>query len=258
MARAEAHAQRDVLVGRLDAHAGGHGHAVAADDDGALQLGDVLDLFAHRHGAHVALGVAVAAERVEVHRPRHRQHLARVADDEHGADGVPLPALAADLQGQIDDGAQRLQRHLRVEAAQVLTGQPFEVLAEMDDAEAVHGLMRPLTDLDAVVDDDDVGPLVELVAADGFEQGEAHALLGRRRAGVDVEDGEVGVGAELAGQSAVLGRDEESAVAETGTNAVPVEVGFREQQHGVGRQALHELPGRVEQRDGLRRKRHDG
>ena len=65
-----------------------------------------------------------------------------------------------------------------------------------------------------------------------------------------------GWAAELAGQSAVLGRDEEPAVADAGADGVPVEIGFREQQHGMGRQALHQLPGRVEQCDGLRRKRH--
>ena len=53
-------------------------------------------------------------------------------------------------------------------------------------------------DLDAVVEDDDVGPAAELLAGDGFEQGQAHALLGRRRAGVDVEDGQPGLVLELA------------------------------------------------------------
>ncbi len=170
---------------------------------------------------------------------------------------MAFTALAADLQRQIDDGPQRLQRHVRVEAPQVLAGQSFEVLAEVDEADAVGGLVRPLADLDAVVDHDDVGALMELVAANGFEQGEAHSLLGRRRAGVDVENGEIRMGAEAAGQAGVLGRDEDTAVAEVGAHDVPVEIGFREQQHGVGRQTLHELPGRIEQCDGLRRKRHN-
>ena len=74
-----------------------------------------------------------------------RQHLARVADHEHGADRLAFAALAADLGGQVDHGAQRLQRHLRVELAQVLGAQPFEVLAQVNDAQAVDllGLARP-------------------------------------------------------------------------------------------------------------------
>ena len=95
------------------------------------------------------------------------------------------------------------------------------MLAEVDDAEAVHRLVRPLADLDAVVDHDHVGPLMQLFAADGLQQGQAHALLGRRRAGVDVEHGEVGVGAQLAGQRGVLGRDEQPAVAEVGADQRP-------------------------------------
>src|SRR5262249_52416435 len=170
-----------------------HGHAVAANDDAAFELGDVLDLLAHRGVADVALRMTVAAEGVEVHRPRHRQHLSGIADDEHGTDRVPFAPLPSDLRGQLDDGPPRLQRHLRVEPAQVLRTQPLQVFPQVNDTETVYGFGVLLADLDAVVQSDDVRALVQLVGADGFEQGQAHPLLRRRRSRVNVEDGEVGV-----------------------------------------------------------------
>src|SRR5438045_2443339 len=69
VAGAQALAQGDSLGGAVDEHAGRLGHAVAADDDRPLQLGDVLDLLAHLAVANVALLRRVAAERVEVERP---------------------------------------------------------------------------------------------------------------------------------------------------------------------------------------------
>ena len=116
--------------------------------------------------------------------------------------------------------------------------------------------MRPLTDFDAVVDDDHIRPLMELIAAHRLQKGEAHALLRRRWAGVDVKNGQAGMRPQLRGKQAVLGRDEQTAIADLLAHGDPIEVGFREQQHGVGRQPLHELTGRLQQRDGLRRKRH--
>ena len=47
--------QGDAVGGGIDVHAGGHRHAVAADDDGAFELGDVLDLLADLAVADVAL-----------------------------------------------------------------------------------------------------------------------------------------------------------------------------------------------------------
>jgi len=77
---------------RVDVHAGGLGHAVALDQDGAFQLGDVLDLLADT-ASRTSLPPAVAAEGVEVQRPAHRQDFLRVPDDEHGADRLALAAF---------------------------------------------------------------------------------------------------------------------------------------------------------------------
>ena len=71
-AGAEAFAEGDAFGGTVDVHAGGFGDAVAADDDGAFELGEVFDLFADFAVADVAFVGRVAAEGVEVERPRHR------------------------------------------------------------------------------------------------------------------------------------------------------------------------------------------
>src|SRR5262249_27402970 len=73
VAGAETFAQRDSFGGYVEVHAGGDDDAVAADNDGAFKLGDVLDLLADAGIADVALFFAVAAERVEIDWPGHLQ-----------------------------------------------------------------------------------------------------------------------------------------------------------------------------------------
>src|SRR5947209_224442 len=87
-------------------------------------------------------------------------------------------ALVALLMAEADDGAEGVQRHVRLEAAEVARGELLEVLAEVDDAEGVDRLGGVGGDLDAVVEHDDVGAVAELLAADGLEQDQAEALLG--------------------------------------------------------------------------------
>ena len=76
------------------------------------------------------------------------------------------------------------------------------------------------------------------------------------RLGVEVDDGPVGVVAERLGEGGVLGGDEEPAAAEHPRDLVPVERRLGEHQHGVGRQTLHEVPGRLQQRDRLAGQTH--
>ena len=90
------------------------------NEDGSFELGQVLDLLADFAVADVPLGSAIAAERIEVEGPSHRQDFFGVADDEHGADRFALASFAADFRRQFDDGAERFQRNLRVELAEVL------------------------------------------------------------------------------------------------------------------------------------------
>ena len=99
--------------GGVDDPAGGLDGAVAGDDEGAVDLGDLLDRLADAQVAEVPLLAAVALERVEAQGAGAGQDVAGVADDDQGADGLALAALAADLDGDVDDGLQRLERDAR-------------------------------------------------------------------------------------------------------------------------------------------------
>ena len=103
------------------------------------------------------------------------QHLAGVADDEHRADRLSLAAFAADLDGQVDHGLERLQRHAGFELPQVAGGQPAEVLVELDEADRVDRI-----DLEAAIDDDDAGPGCEDFAGHAGQQGLGQLLDDRR------------------------------------------------------------------------------
>jgi hypothetical protein len=151
---------------------------------------------------------------------------------------------------------QRLQRHLSVEPAQVLGRQPLQVFPQMDHAQAIDVLGPVGADLDAVVEGDDVGAAVQLVGADRFQQSEAHALLRGRRAGMDVEYGQVGMAADVRRQEPVLGGDEQPGAVEQAEDLFPVEVRLRQHQHRVGGQLADEPRGRLQQRNGLVRQRH--
>src|SRR5262249_14399024 len=132
--------KRDALCRRVDIHAGRLGDAVPPDDDRSLQLRNVLDLLSHAPVADVPFLAAGALEGVEIQRPSHRQHLVRVADDEHGADRLSFAAFTADLGGQIDDGPENFQGNLEIEFAQVGGTEAFEVFAQVDQAEAIDVL----------------------------------------------------------------------------------------------------------------------
>ena len=58
-------------------------------------------------------------------------------------------------------------------AAEVLGGEPLQVLAEVDEAEAVDRLGRVLRVGDAVVKDDDVGPRLQVLGVDRLQQRES-------------------------------------------------------------------------------------
>src|SRR5262249_52054202 len=149
--RAQSLAQGDALRRDVQEHASGDGNAIAANDDCAFELGDVLDLLADLAVTDIALGPAVAAERIEVDRPGHGQDLPRIANHEHGADRLALAALPANLCRQVHDGPQGFQRYLRVEPAQLLGAETFQVFAQVDDTQAVDVLRLSLFRLDAVV-----------------------------------------------------------------------------------------------------------
>ncbi len=101
-----------------------------------------------------------------------------------------------------------------------------------------------------------MGAGMEQVGADRFQQGKAHAFLGRRRAGVDLQHGEPRVVLHGLRQETVLGGQEQSAPLQVANDLVPVEVGFREQEHGIGGQLGYEPRRRLQQCNRLMGQRH--
>ena len=67
----------------------------------------------------------------------HARTLRRVADDEERAHRLALAAFAADLDGQVDDDLQGVQRDAGFQLPQVAAGQAVEMLVEVDDAQRV-------------------------------------------------------------------------------------------------------------------------
>ena len=77
---------------------------------------------------------------------------------------------------------------------------------------------------------------LQLLIGDGFQKGEADAILDRLRVRLEIEERNIGVGLEPLGQGRVLGRDQEPAAGQMSLNGVPVEMGLGNQDQGVGRQ----------------------
>src|SRR5271157_2160075 len=114
--------------GSVDQPAGGLDRAIPGHDEGAVHLGDLLDRLTNAGVADVALLAAIALKRVEAQRTRARQDVARIADDDQGADGLPLAALAADLDGRIDHGLEGLKRDGGLERPEVVCRETLQVL----------------------------------------------------------------------------------------------------------------------------------
>src|SRR5207253_3311098 len=136
--RPQSFAEGDAFGEYVQIHASRFRHAVPSYEDCPLQLGYVLDLLAHLAVADVALRFAVTPEWIEIDRPGHAQHLARVADHEHRADRLALAPLSADLRGQVYHCSKGFQRHVRVQFSQVLGTQPLQMLAQVDNADGVN------------------------------------------------------------------------------------------------------------------------
>ena len=93
--------------------------------------------FADAGVVQVAFLAAVALHRIEAGRAAAGQHLARVADHEQRAHRLALAPVAADLDGQVDDDLQRIERHAGFQLPQVAAGEPVEVLVQVDDAQRI-------------------------------------------------------------------------------------------------------------------------
>src|SRR5439155_21110720 len=135
---------------------------------GAVQLGNLLDGLAHAKIADIPLLTPVTLEGIEAQLASTGQDMARVADDDQGADRLSLSSFPADLDGDVHNRLERLEGDRSLQGPQVARRESLEVLAQPDDAEGVQRL-----GLEARVHNDDPGAGLELIVGDGLDQGQA-------------------------------------------------------------------------------------
>ena len=128
---------------------------------------------------------------------------------------------------------------------------------EVNDAQAIDVLRFAFQGVDAVVKRDNIRTGVQFLVGDGFEQRQAHSFLSRRRARVDVQNDQTRLFFEPFGQAGILGGYQQVAIAQIFLDQRPVEIGFRQKQHSVGRQVCHETTSCFEESNGLMWKHHE-
>ena len=102
--------ERDVYALRrgVDVARGRHRHAVVGDDEAAVELGELFDGLAEGRIGDAPRLVWVAVEGIEHERTALGKHGVRIPNDEEGPDLPPLPPLPRDLDGEGDDGFERV------------------------------------------------------------------------------------------------------------------------------------------------------
>ena len=109
------------------------------------------------------------------------------------------------------------------------------MFAQVNDAQAVERIVALiLIHDDTVVNGDEMGAAAELVVGDRFEDGQAHAFLGRHGAGVNLQRHQNGMRFQFQIQLRIGGGDQYPAVGQMAGDLVPVEVGVAQEQNGVG------------------------
>src|SRR4030042_2958510 len=112
MTGAKALGQLDVLVaGRPYIRAACLNDTIAVDDERPIQHGQLFNRFFKRVIEDVPLAGSVPFERIEHELPGQWHHPLRIPDHEHGSQGPALPALAAQLYGDIHDPFDNLRKH---------------------------------------------------------------------------------------------------------------------------------------------------
>ena len=76
------------------------------DDEGAVELGELLDGLAELGPLDVEEFLRMAVKRVEEERTRLREHVVDVSDDEERADLAALAALPCQLHREVDDALE--------------------------------------------------------------------------------------------------------------------------------------------------------
>ena len=127
MTRAEARHERRFGVHR-DVPRGGDERPALVDDEGAVELRELLDGLAELRPSHVEQLVRVPVERIEQERLRPVEHGFDVADHEQRPDLAALASFPGDLDGELHDLLDGLaHRFLATRAVGHRAEDPLEV-----------------------------------------------------------------------------------------------------------------------------------
>src|SRR5262249_28721601 len=148
------------------------------------------------------------------------------ADDEECADRLALTPFASDLRGQINHGPERFEGHLRFQLTQVAGGKPFQMLSQVDDAEALNRFGPPLLGGNPVVKQYDVSAGLQLLIGNSFEECQADSFLDRTGVGFEIKDGDVLDTLQTLRQRRIGRRYKEPATRKAFADDVPVEMRF--------------------------------
>src|SRR5919106_208629 len=102
MPGAEARQERRRVVD-LDVAARSGERSVVVDEERSVELGELLDGLAELRARDLQQLRRVAVERIQDQRPRARERLLDVADDEERADLPALAAFTRDLDAELHD-----------------------------------------------------------------------------------------------------------------------------------------------------------
>ena len=154
--------------------------------------------------------------------------------------GLAFAPLATDFDRQIDHGFQRFQRYAGFELPQVASGEPAEVLIELDIADRVDRI-----DLEAAIDDDQPGTRREHLAGDARQEGLRQPLDDGGIGHVQHDRGEL----RLIGPGQLFGRvgsDDDLQIAGPLAKLLPIGRPFEHDQQRPGVRLCAELRRQVE------------
>ena len=134
----------------FDDLSGAFDDAIGSDDEGPVHLGDFFDVFADSGVVEVSMFTAVTFEGIETAIFAVGEDFSGIAHDEEGSDFISFPAFSPDLDGQIDDDFEVVQRDGCFEPLKVAAGKATHSLVEFDDRDRVHAI-----GFEAAVDGDD-------------------------------------------------------------------------------------------------------
>ena len=140
VARAQAFGELKIFVEDFDDLSGAFDDSIGRDDESTVHLSDFFDVFSDPSVMEIAMFTAVSFEGVETAILAVREDFAGIPDDEQSAYFIAFAAFATDLDGQVDDDFEVVQRYGCFESLQIAAGETPHAFIEFDDRDRVHAV----------------------------------------------------------------------------------------------------------------------